>query len=83
MSGRLLEVAAGAAGGRRDQAGFETRAGFAGQILCSHTDPSLRWLPFLRMRSLHLGQVPMLVSLARDRESADGDSGLYTTRQGG
>jgi hypothetical protein len=30
--------------------------------LCIHTEPSLTWLPFFRMRSLHLGQVPMPMS---------------------
>jgi hypothetical protein len=39
------------------------RAGFAGHILWYQTDPSLVWLPFLRILSLHLGQVPIPVSL--------------------
>jgi len=38
------------------------RAGFAGHILWYQMDPSLTWLPFLRILSLHLGQVPIPVS---------------------
>jgi hypothetical protein len=30
--------------------------------LWSQIEPSLMWFPFLRMRSLHLGQVPMIIS---------------------
>ena len=39
------------------------RAGLAGHILWYQTDPSFVWLPFLRILSLHLGQVPIPVSL--------------------
>jgi hypothetical protein len=38
------------------------RAGLAGHILWYQMDPSLTWLPFLRILSLHLGQVPIPVS---------------------
>jgi hypothetical protein len=61
----------GAAAGWAWAAGFAaaatlTTAGRAGQILCSHTVPSLMWLPFRRIRSLHLGHVPINISLARE-----------------
>ena len=41
------------------QAFFALAAGFTGQLLWYHTVPSLMWLPFFRMRSLHFGHVPM------------------------
>jgi hypothetical protein len=34
-------------------------AGRAGQALWYQTEPSFTWLPFLRMRCLHFGQVPI------------------------
>jgi hypothetical protein len=36
-----------------------------GHDLWNQTEPSLRWLPFFLMRSLHLGQVPITLSSAQ------------------
>jgi hypothetical protein len=47
---------------RRVECYLAARAGFAGHILWYQMDPSLTWLPFFRIRSLHLGQVPMTLS---------------------
>src|SRR6185295_11461300 len=45
-----------APGAGSDQAVLAVRvAGRPGQVLWCQTDPSFTWLPFLRMRSLHLG----------------------------
>ena len=52
-------------------AGLAEAAALRGHILWTQVDPSLTWLPFRRMRSLHLGQVPIMFSL----------SALYTTRE--
>lgn len=50
---------------RRGSGGYlAARAGFGGHILWYQTDPSLVWLPFLRILSLHLGQVPISFSSA-------------------
>jgi|GraSoiStandDraft_4_1057263.scaffolds.fasta_scaffold1552273_2 hypothetical protein len=51
-------------GGPRESGYVAARAGFAGHILWYQMDPSFVWLPFLRILSLHLGQVPISVSLA-------------------
>jgi hypothetical protein len=58
------------------------RPGLGGHILWRQTDPSLTWLPFFRMRSLHLGQVP--ISLSSSDGFADTMAlreGLYTSRE--
>jgi hypothetical protein len=49
-------------GGPRESGYVAARAGFAGHILWYQMDPSFVWLPFLRILSLHLGQVPIAVS---------------------
>ena len=42
-----------------DQAFVDFLAGVAGQLLWYQTVPSFTWFPFLRMRNLHFGHVPM------------------------
>jgi hypothetical protein len=45
------------------QAFFFARADLPGHILWTHTEPSLMWLPFFLIRSLHFGHVPIGFSL--------------------
>jgi len=44
---------------------FAARAAFAGHILWYQTEPSLVWLPFFRILSLHFGQVPIALSFGK------------------
>jgi hypothetical protein len=47
---------------------FFAAARCVGQTLWYHTERSLTWFPFRRMRCLHFGHVPNGVSLARMRD---------------
>ena len=51
---------------------FFAEAGRAGHCLWYHVLPSLTWLPFLRMRSLHFGQVPIGEPFSFTTESVAG-----------
>jgi len=55
------------------------RAALTGHILWNHTEPSFTWLPFLRIRCLHLGQVPMPFSLAVSIDRILTRPALYTS----
>src|SRR5262249_42688402 len=43
----------------RNRGYFAREPALAGHIVWYQIDPSFTWLPFLRILSLHLGQVPM------------------------
>src|SRR6266498_5624814 len=66
--------------GERSYVLFLARARPAGHILWIQTEPSFTWLPFFLMRSLHLGQVP--ISLSLDHFLAERRRGPYYTRRG-
>jgi hypothetical protein len=52
-----------------------------GHALWTQTEPSLTWLPFFLMRSLHFGQVPMGDSLDSFAGSMTTRPVLYTSRR--
>ena len=55
------------------------RAVLTGHILWNHTEPSFTWLPFLRMRCLHFGQVPMPFSFDVPTDEMLTRHALYTS----
>src|SRR5690242_10325354 len=75
----LVDVAKGTAFDHVRAADFFADAGRAGHCLWYQVLPSFTWLPFLRIRSLHFGHVPMsaVISLSCGPHRGRRDAAYY------